>query len=180
MKTFKNIHNFESFLNEKEGFDSVEAKINAQIAGMDDQKKAQLKKELEAFASKMGLKPEDLANTAKVTAALEKKGGALKESLLYRNMRKNILAESEVLNEGKIKEWFKKVSAKAMQLFGLGGIIGGIATLAINAEVQSAVTTAADYSGATVDPGIAPIVGGVALAIGVAAVALGLNKAAKA
>jgi hypothetical protein len=177
MKNFKNIHNFNSFINEKDGFDSVETKISGQIEAMDDQKKAQLKKELESFAAKLGLQPGDLADQKKVEAALEKKGGDIKESMVYKNLTKNLL-ESDNVNEG-IKDWFKKVSAKAMQMFGLGGLVSGIVTLAVNAEMQNAVTNAADYSGATVNPGMAPVFGGIALAVGVAAVALGLNKANK-
>ena len=169
MKNFKNIHNFESFLTEKESFDKSDAKPNnasalvkAKLEDLSPEQKAQLKKELLNTAKTLGLRPEDLTDTKKVQAALSKKSSVL---------------ESEI-NEG-LKDWFKKISAKAMQLFGLGNIMAGIAGLAVNAQIQSGLTDAADLSGASVSPGAAAVVGGVALAIGLAATIVGITKANK-
>jgi hypothetical protein len=142
----------------------VKQKIELEVKKLSEEDKNMAREELTKLASKLGLSPEDMTDATKVQAALSKKESDLK-------------LESMLVNEG-LREWWEKSKKGVYQWFtglGLTGIIGGITSACIGGNLLSVATTAADYSGASVDPNTAAIVGGVAAAISALAMIIGLK-----
>lgn len=159
----KHLKTFESFsINENKEASRVEEEVTKKMKSLSDKEKEKAKSELMDIADSLGLKPEELADKEKVEKALQKEG--------------NLEIKESLLNEG-ISDWWKKTKAKVFNwLTGLGvtGFLGGMITTAIGAEMQSAATAAADYSGQVVDPNQAVVIGLTAAAIGAAALVTGL------
>lgn len=162
----KYLRKFESFsINENEGQDpKMEEVVSQKVNALSDEDKEKAKAEITALAGKLGLSPEDMTDASKVEAALSKKEGELK-------------LESNSLNEG-LSEWWgraKNSFYKWLTYTGIGGLVGGIASTAIGASMMSDATNLADYTGATVQPNTAAIVGGVAAVISLIATIVGMK-----
>lgn len=162
MKYIKTFENYK--VNESSEMTDVKQKVEQEVKKLSEEDKNKAREELIKLASKLGLTPEDMTDATKVEAALSKKESDLK-------------LESMLVNEG-LREWWEKSKKSVYQWFtglGLTGIIGGITSACIGGNLLSQVTTAADFSGASVDPNTAVIVGGVAAAISFIAMIVGLK-----
>lgn len=162
----KYLRKFESFsINENEGQDpKMEEVVNQKVNALSDEDKEKAKAEITALAGKLGLSPEDMTDASKVEAALSKKEGELK-------------LESNSVNEG-LSEWWgraKNSFYKWLTYTGIGGLVGGITSAAIGASMMSDATNLADYTGATVQPNTAAIVGGAAFVISLIATIVGMK-----
>ena len=162
MKYIKTFENYK--VNESSEMTDVRQKVEQEVKKLSEEDKNKAREELIKLASKLGLTPEDMTDATKVEAALSKKESDLK-------------LESMLVNEG-LRQWWEKSKKSVYQWFtglGLTGIVGGITKICVAANVVSAATTAADYSGATLDPNTAVIVGGVAAAISALVMIIGLK-----
>lgn len=162
----KYLRKFESFsINENEGQDpKMEEVVSQKVNALSDEDKEKAKAEITALAGKLGLSPEDMTDASKVEAALSKKEGELK-------------LESNSVNEG-LSEWWgraKNSFYKWLTYTGIGGLVGGITSAAIGASMMSDATNLADYTGATVQPNTAAIVGGAAFVISLIATIVGMK-----
>jgi len=162
----KYLRKFESFsINKNEGQDpKMEEVVSQKVNALSDEDKEKAKAEITALAGKLGLSPEDMTDASKVEAALSKKEGELK-------------LESNSVNEG-LSEWWgraKNSFYKWLTYTGIGGLVGGITSAAIGASMMSDATNLADYTGATVQPNTAAIVGGAAFVISLIATIVGMK-----
>lgn len=164
MKYIKTFENYKINESEEVELPKTEEIIKQKVEALSEEDKNKAREEILALASKLGLSPEDMTDASKVEAALSKKESELK-------------LESISVNEG-IKEWWDKAKNKFYKWLtytGIGGVVGGLITLAIGGSMQGADTNLADYTGATVHPNTAVIVGGVAMAISLVATIVGMK-----
>jgi len=167
IKTFENYKINESEVDEisKEiNLTKAKSLIEEKVKSFSEEEKNKAIEELTKLAGKLGLSPEDMTDPTKVEAALSKKESELK-------------LESVSVDES-LKEWWGKAKDKFYKWLtysGIGGLVGGLITLAIGGSMDSIATNAADYTGATVDMNTAVIVGGSAMVISLVATLVGLK-----
>ena len=164
MKYIKTFENYK--INESEEVELTKAEeiIKQKVGSFSEEEKNKAREEIIALANKLGLSPEDMTDESKVKAALAKNQSELK-------------LESISVNEG-MREWWSKAKNKFYKWLtysGIGGLVGGLVTLAIGGSMDSVATNAADYTGATVDMNTAVIVGGVAMVISLVATLVGMK-----
>jgi uncharacterized Tic20 family protein len=157
----RHLKGFKSFsINENNS--SMEDIVSSKIESLSDSEIEQVKQDLLKLADNIGLSPEDLTDEEKVKAALDKSGMKIEP----------------LVNEG-LKETWDKIKGKFGKMllnFGLGGLVSSIVTLALGAGMQSGAVTAADYSGATVEPNTMVIIGGTAAVISLIATIIGAKN----
>jgi hypothetical protein len=167
IKTFENYKINESEVNEisnEINLTEAESVIKKKVESFSEEEKNKAIEELTTLAGKLGLSPEDMTDATKVEAALSKKESELK-------------LESVSVDES-LKEWWGKAKDKfykGLTYSGIGGMVGGLITLAIGGSMNSHATNVADYTGATIDMNTAVIVGGSAMVISLVATLVGLN-----
>jgi hypothetical protein len=146
----------------------VKDKVNAEVKKLSSDQKEQAAREIADFCLKTGLSVEDLTNTDKVTAALEK---------MEVNPSKERVLDESLLTEGKFGEWWKGFKQKHAKLFkGLGIaslVIGGV-TLGIDAELAN--LNLRDVSDINRSMGGLSTIGLSAVALGAMALNIGLNN----
>ena len=167
IKTFENYKINESEVNEisnEINLTEAESVIKKKVESFSEEEKNKAIEELTTLAGKLGLSPEDMTDATKVEAALSKKESELK-------------LESVSVDES-LKEWWGKAKDKFYKWLtysGIGGMVGGLITLAIGGSMNSHATNVADYTGATIDMNTAVIVGGSAMVISLVATLVGLK-----
>jgi len=172
MKYVKPFELYESQVFESE----IAADLQNKLKSLKPEEKEKLKSELEAFASKLDLSPEDLGDPHKVFDALSKNKDIVKI------MNESEFTIGEELFEGsweKYKTWYQKKKAKIGKWMAkMGGlwILGGMLTTGIDLELEEPARMML-RAGQTLDPNSVTVIGGIAFAVGVAAVIVGLSQA---
>ena len=167
IKTFENYKINESEVDEisKEiNLTKAKSLIEEKVKSFSEEEKNKAIEELTKLADKLGLSPEYMTDPTKVEAALSKKESELK-------------LESVSVDES-LKEWWGKTKDKFYKWLtnaGIGGLVGGLITLAIGGSMDSQASNLADYTGATVDMNTAVIVGGSAMVISLVATLVGMK-----
>jgi len=170
MKYIKTFENYKVNENEVNPISSeinltkAESVITQKVESFTEKEKNKAIEELTTLAGKLGLSPEDMTDATKVEAALSKKESELK-------------LESVSVDES-LKEWWGKTKDKFYKWLtnaGIGGLVGGLITLAIGGSMDSQASNLADYTGAVVDMNTAVIVGGSAMVISLVATLVGLK-----
>ena len=170
MKYIKTFENYKVNENEVNPISSeinltkAESVITQKVESFTEEEKNKAIKELTTLAGKLKISLEDMTDATKVEAALSKKESELK-------------LESVSVDES-LKEWWGKAKDKFYKWLtnaGIGGLVGGLITLAIGGSMDSQASNLADYTGAVVDMNTAVIVGGSAMVISLVATLVGLK-----
>lgn len=170
MKYIKTFENYKVNENEVNPISSeinltkAESVITQKVESFTEEEKNKAIKELTTLAGKLKISLEDMTDATKVEAALSKNESELK-------------LESVSVDES-LKEWWGKTKDKFYKWLtnaGIGGLVGGLITLAIGGSMDSQASNLADYTGAVVDMNTAVIVGGSAMVISLVATLVGLK-----
>ena len=170
MKYIKTFENYKVNENEVNPISSeinltkAKSVIEEKVKSFSEEEKNKAIKELTTLAGKLKLSLEDMTDAPKVEAALSKKESELK-------------LESVSVDES-LREWWGKTKDKFYKWLtnaGIGGLVGGLITLAIGGSMDSQASNLADYTGAIVDMNTAVIVGGSAMVISLVATLVGLK-----
>ena len=167
IKTFENYkvnENEENPISSEINLNKAKSVIEEKVKSFSEEEKNKAIEELTTLARKLGLSPEDMTDATKVEAALSKKESELK-------------LESVSVDES-LKKWWGKTKDKFYKWLtnaGIGGLVGGLITLAIGGSMDSQASNLADYTGATVDMNTAVIVGGSAMVISLVATLVGMK-----
>jgi hypothetical protein len=170
MKYIKTFENYKVNENEVNPISSeinltkAESVITQKVESFTEEEKNKAIKELTTLAGKLKLSLGDMTDAAKVEEALSKNESELK-------------LKSVSVDES-LKEWWGKTKDKFYKWLtnaGIGGLVGGLITLAIGGSMDSQASNLADYTGAVVDMNTAVIVGGSAMVISLVATLVGLK-----
>ena len=167
IKTFENYkvnENEENPISSEINLTKAKSVIEEKVKSFSEEEKNKAIKELTTLAGKLKLSLEDMTDAPKVAAALSKKESELK-------------LESVSVDES-LREWWGKTKDKFYKWLtnaGIGGLVGGLITLAIGGSMDSQASNLADYTGATVDMNTAVIVGGSAMVISLVATLVGMK-----
>ena len=167
IKTFENYkvnENEENPISSEINLTKAKSVIEEKVKSFSEEEKNKAIKELTTLAGKLKLSLEDMTDATKVEAALSKKESELK-------------LESVSVDES-LREWWGKTKDKFYKWLtnaGIGGLVGGLITLAIGGSMDSQASNLADYTGATVDMNTAVIVGGSAMVISLVATLVGMK-----
>lgn len=173
MKYVKPFELYESQVFESE----IAADLQNKLKSLKPEEKEKLKSELEAFASKLDLSPEDLGDPHKVVDALSKN----KDIAKIMNESEFTIGEEELFEGAweKFKTWYQKKKTKIGEWMAkMGGlsILGGMITSGIGTELDEPARMML-RAGQTLDPNSVTVIGGIAFAVGLAAVIVGLSQA---
>ena len=167
IKTFENYkvnENEENPISSEINLTKAKSVIEEKVKSFSEEEKNKAIKELTTLAGKLKLSLEDMTDATKVEAALSKKESELK-------------LESVSVDES-LREWWGKTKDKFYKWLtnaGIGGLVGGLITLAIGGSMDSQASNLADYTGAIVDMNTAVIVGGSAMVISLVATLVGMK-----
>jgi hypothetical protein len=144
----------------------LENTISSKIESLSESEIEVIKNDLENFANKIGISIDDLKDEELVKKALLESGLNL---------------ESMEINEG-LKDWWKRIKNKFYNFLtklGMGGMLVGMITSGIGAEMMSSSTNLPNY--VVVTPSSTIVIGGVAFAISLIAtiVGVGLNSSSR-
>ena len=169
MKYIKTFENYKVNENEVNPISSeinltkAKSVIEEKVKSFSEEEKNKAIKELTTLAGKLKLSLEDMTDATKVAEALSKEESELIE----------LVSVDESL-----KKWWSKTKDKFYNWLtkaGIGGLVGGLITLAIGGSMDSQASNLADYTGATVDMNTAVIVGGSAMVISLVATLVGMK-----